>query len=259
MHEQLKPWKDCGKVGLKNFKELLTLKGKKAAQREIREARQQAAQQKNQLKQKLYLYLGAGFIGLLIWVLGGGLLENTKLPAPAEQTAFDQVLAAPEQKHTLTVYADFQCPNCRDEALLLERAWQIPKFSRYTTLIYRHFPLDTHAHSLTAARYAEAAGRQGKFWEMHDALFANQTLWSGLADTESIFLGYASDIGLDLEQLRIDLEDQTLSDKIFTDTRGGIKAGVRATPTLFLDGKMVIAPRTLADLQKLLSTTEGSP
>ncbi|MEQ8954001.1 MAG: thioredoxin domain-containing protein, partial [Gammaproteobacteria bacterium] len=90
--------------------------------------------------------------------------------------------------------------------------------------------------------YAEAAARQGMFWQMHDFLFANQAIWSGLPQVEEEFDSYARQLNLDLAQLHADMELDEVLQKIRNDQRGGNISGVRSTPTLFINGRNVGQP-----------------
>jgi protein-disulfide isomerase len=104
----------------------------------------------------------------------------------------------PKAPVTLEEFGDFQCPPCGALHPMLKTLQQ--EFGPRLRLIFREFPLvPAHQHALAAARSAEAAGMQGKFWEMHDLLYDNQKLWSNAIDVRPIFEDYATKIGLDLE------------------------------------------------------------
>jgi protein-disulfide isomerase len=100
-------------------------------------------------------------------------------------------------------------------------------------LVFRHFPLvSEHPHAGLAARAAEAAARQGRFWEMHDALFANQRF----LDADAL-RSYAADVGLDLHRFDRDLVDPGIAARIGQHIASGRAVGVRSTPTFFLNGQ----------------------
>ena len=107
-----------------------------------------------------------------------------------------------------------------------------------------------HPHAWTAATYAEAAGRQGKFWEMHDLLFRTQQQWSFRPANEvsAQFDSYAQQLQLDLDQLKEDIDLREVAQKIRTDQLGGNKAGVRSTPAMFLNGTMINSGISATDL-----------
>ena len=207
-------------------------------QRQIREAKQKAAKQKQQRLQifgRLALYVALPV--LLIFVVYV-LVSQGPTYSPVEVAPNDHVFGDPETPVSIVVYADFQCPACATESQLMARIW--PRIENRAHMIFRHYPLTAaNPHAWTAALYAEAAGRQDRFWEMHDFLFVNQPIWSFLPDVESEFDSYAETLELDLEQLQADLENETVIDKVRDDQRGGNAAGVRSTPVMFINGRRV--------------------
>src|SRR6266404_7445480 len=141
---------------------------------------------------------------------------------------------------TLEEFGDFQCPPC---GRLSEPLNEIQK--KYNVrLIYRNFPLPAHAHAKEAAYAAEAAGHQGKFWEMHDLLFREQAVWSHSMDPRALFQAYAGMLQLDLSRFRNDMDSSEVQQKVDTDQRRGAAIGVKTTPTIFLNNQE-IAPSDL--------------
>ncbi len=138
----------------------------------------------------------------------------------------------------LEEFGDFQCPPCA--ALHPELQKIEAKYGSRVRVIFREFPLvPTHEHALTAARAAEAAGMQGKFWEMHGMIYENQKAWHKLFDVRPIFEGYAARIGLDVERFKRDVGSSTVERRIFLDGKRAHALGVKGTPTLFLNGREV--------------------
>ena len=232
------------------------MKDKKASQRKLKEEKQAAAKRKERLTGFL-LKSGGLIIALLaVVVFYQGLFGGPPSLPPEEVGAMDHIRGNADAAVTLTVYGDFECPSCRTETEVLARAW--PQIGNEIRLVFRHYPLDVHRHAFLAARYAEAAARQERFWEMHDILYANQELWAGIDDPLPLFDGFARDIDLDLEQLKLDIELPEIRAKILSDQRGGTRAGVRGTPTLFLNGDLLNTPRTTSELiQAIRSTASG--
>lgn len=114
------------------------------------------------------------------------------------------------------------------------------EFGDRLRIIFREFPLvPTHQHALVAASAAEAAGLQGKFWEMHDKLYENQKTWHEAFDVRPIFEGYAKDIGLDIERYKQDINSDQVAQRIFQDGKRGHSLNVKGTPTVFLNGREV--------------------
>jgi protein-disulfide isomerase len=136
---------------------------------------------------------------------------------------------------TLEEFADFQCPPC---GKLSEPINQLQReFASKLRFVFRNFPLAMHTHAREAARAAEAAGLQGKFWQMHDLLFREQEVWSKSDDVHSLFDAYARMIGLNLERFHKDMQGSEVEAQISIDQRHGSVIGVRNTPTLFLNNE----------------------
>lgn len=100
---------------------------------------------------------------------------------------------------------------------------------------YRHFPLPSHSNSKIAGQAAEAAGNQGKFWEMHDILFEKQTEWSGEGDPQKVFEGYAQNLSLDVDKFKEDIKNAIGS--VNQDAADGKNLTVSSTPTFFINGQ----------------------
>jgi protein-disulfide isomerase len=131
---------------------------------------------------------------------------------------------------TLVEYGDFQCPYCRRAHPLVKRL--LNERGNDLNFVFRNFPLrEIHTYAYAAATAAEAAGRQGKFWEMHDLIFENQNKLN-----TNFLLALAQQMGLDMPQFAKDSKSEGLQNKIETDFESGIRSGVNATPTFFLNG-----------------------
>lgn len=223
----------------------------KEDKKQVREEKKQAAKRQKQRNSLLWKGALLVFIPLVLFVFYQGLFGRAPVYAPDQIAETDHVMGAVNAPLTITIYADFQCPQCLNEAELIRTAW--PRISNKVRLVYRYFPLDTHRHSFVAARYAEAAGKQDNFWQMHDVLFANQAFWAEARDINSIFDDYAEKLGLDMDQLQSDIVSDDVRKKIMADQQGGIKAGVRGTPVLFFNGKRVDSPRTAGELVTMVN------
>ena len=136
-------------------------------------------------------------------------------------------------------YADLECPYCASAHLILK---QLP-----VQRVFRHFPVvSKHPRARVLAAAAEAAGLQGRFWEMHDSLLEDQ----GHLDDPHLWRR-AEELGLDLDRFEADRRSQAVAERVERDFRSGIRAGVTATPTLFVDGHVhagVPGPDLLAQL-----------
>ena len=130
-------------------------------------------------------------------------------------------------------FADLQCPACRSAAPIVKNVLEKHKDQVY--FVWRHYPLSTHKNARLAARAAEAAAIQGKFFEMTDILFTKQPEWSEKSDSKDLFVSYAQEIGLDVEKFKADLDaSYDIIDQDFAD---GNKVGVSSTPTFFINGE----------------------
>src|SRR5690606_25330975 len=176
---------------------------KRDEQKRIREQKQREAQQRAG-RQKLLGKVAMFVLAPLVMIaLAYALLGQGKVYSPIEIAETDHVRGNAEGVK-LVVYADFQCPACATEHAILAEAWD--RISSRVQMVFRHYPLSTsHPHAWEAATFAEAAARQGRFWEMYDLLFLNQTYWSTLGDVTGEFEGYAEQLELNLEQLREDI------------------------------------------------------
>jgi protein-disulfide isomerase len=135
----------------------------------------------------------------------------------------------------LVVYGDFECPHTAAAAREINR---LSARGAAFEVVFRHFPLtDIHPHALAAAEAAEAAGRQDRFWEMHDLLFRNQRRLE-----PSDLARHAERIGLDHERFQADLADPAIVARIERDVASGIASGVDGTPTLYINGRRYEGP-----------------
>jgi protein-disulfide isomerase len=144
---------------------------------------------------------------------------------------------------TLTVYSDFQCPACAIATKNLANVEEM--YGDKVAVVYRHFPLTSiHRHAEMAARAAEAAARQGKFWPMHDKLFATQSAWSSVPDVQEIFMTYAQDLDLDQDRFAADMKDSDVRNRVARDALDARGLGLRGTPSVFLNGEEISLPST---------------
>lgn len=216
---------------------------KRDQQRKNKEAKQQAAAQREKTKKLLGKVALFGIAPVLALVVIVTLLTQGPTYSTVEIAESDHVRGLETNPVTIVVYADFQCPACATENTTMTQLW--PDIRDKAHLIFRHFPITAaHPHTWTASLYAEAAGKQGKFWEMHDYLFATQSIWSSLPSfaAEEEFETYALALDLDMEQMKLDMESDELIRKVRNDQRSGNSSGVVSTPAVFVDGKLLARP-----------------
>ncbi len=224
---------------------------KSSEQKLKKEAKKQQAKRKEALKKNLFIVFLVVLIPIALYVFYQGLFGGATVYPPDVVSEADHTRGADDAPLTITMYGDFQCSSCALEANHLASSWA--QISNKVRLVFRNYPLDTYAHSFEAAQYAEAAARQGMFWEMYNYLYADQATWSLVSDATIIFDGYAEDLGLDLNLLRNDVELPEIREKILADQRGGTRAGVRSTPTMYFNGEMVANPRSAGELVQMVN------
>jgi protein-disulfide isomerase len=203
---------------------------------------------------------------LLIWTaiivgLAGATWGMAKLASsPSDQTAIltsavsdsDWIKGNKDAKVVLVEYSDFQCPACAGYAPIVNEI--VGEFGDKIAFVYRHFPLPYHQQADLAARTAESAGKQNKFWEMTDLLFTNQTAWADKNDAREKFISYAQSLGLDLNRFESDLDSAELKKEVENDYLSGA-AIVNSTPTFFLNGKKIQNPRSYEEFRNLIIQT----
>jgi protein-disulfide isomerase len=186
--------------------------------------------------------LGIGIITVLLFV--GGIMALTRKNTPAAPQSFDPAvlvredsfrIGAEEPQVTLVEFSDLQCPFCAQAHPVVEEL--LTAHPDQLAYVFRHFPLLQHQHAVAAAEAAEAAGAQGKYWEMATMLFERQSRWESSSDPLPIFREYAGELALDLEQYDRDMSEHTYREKIQQGIADGNTAGVNATPTFFIDGE----------------------
>ncbi|MEX2028790.1 MAG: thioredoxin domain-containing protein [Candidatus Curtissbacteria bacterium] len=200
-------------------------------------------------------FIGIGLVTLAV-IVGGAFIFGNQKPGPSALDAgqidlFQGVKHAegtPSAKVKIVEFGDFQCPACGMAHPIVKRV--LAKNMDQVYFVFRNFPLPAHANAVEAARTAEAAGEQGKYFEMFDILYENQKDWENLANPADKFGEYAQKLGLDMEKFK---EDQKMSiTNINSDKSLGEKAGVDSTPTFFINGQKYPGVISEADLQKII-------
>jgi protein-disulfide isomerase len=131
---------------------------------------------------------------------------------------------------TLLEYGDYECPYCGAAYPIVKEAQA--RMGERLRFVFRNFPITTsHPHAEQAAEAAEAAGSQGKFWEMHDVLYENQRRLD-----DSDLRGYAQRLGLDLQSFDRDMAEHVHAGRVHDDFMSGVRSGVNGTPTFYING-----------------------
>src|SRR5262245_49346118 len=209
----------------------------------------------------LVLAVAAGVFAALWKSASGGDSSNsafaTTAPPPvtssnpvSSQTSPQPLATKPNLKVSSAVvleeYGDYQCPPCGQ---LYPEIKQIEKeYGNQVQIVFHHFPLTKlHKNALLAARAAEAARNQNRFWEMHDQLYRNQKQWADSDDARSVLISYAQQLNLNAERFTRDLDSNQVEQRISADIQRGSALGVTGTPTVFLDTHLLRYEATNAD------------
>ena len=161
--------------------------------------------------------------------------ESQSVSAKSDTSA--HVRGNPDAPVTLEEFADFQCPPCGQFAPFAEEL--LKEYDSRLRVVFRNFPLPVHEHAREAALAAEAAGFQGKFWEMHDTLYREQLAWSKAPNARELFESYAGTLGLNMDQFKKDVDSDKARERVDSDHALGDSLGIKVTPTLFINNRPV--------------------
>lgn len=209
--------------------------------------------------------------GVLAVALGAGvvLFRSAKQApsAPADKNSStaeknpSSVLAGAKPAHakgsenapvTLEEFGDFECPPCGALHPLLKKLMD-DYGEEKLRLVFRQYPLpQIHKHAVSAAYAAEAAGLQGRFWEMYDKLYSDQATWSKAPDPRIFLLQYARDIGLDVDRFQRDMNSPEAQTRVMFDYQRGRSLGVTGTPTIFINGRLLPPETTDKQLREMI-------
>lgn len=158
---------------------------------------------------------------------------------------------------TVIEYGDFQCPACFSYYPIFKQLKE--EYKDTVTFQFRNFPIiSAHPNAMAAHRAAEAASNQGKFWEMHDLLYERQKSWEKSNNAAEIFSGYATELGLNMEQYTTDVNSSATNANIQADFKAGEEIGVTGTPGFVIDGKLIENPNSVEAFKKLIDEAIAS-
>ena len=195
-------------------------------------------------------------LGLAIW----GSSATTKAPAGEPVATSGDLLAVVSDDYvkgnlaapvTLIEYLDFECEACGAYYPLLKQL--NAEFPDDLRIVTRYFPLPGHRNGMTAALAVEAAARQGKYVEMHDALFEGQREWGEQQSANpALFEKYAVQVGLELERFKVDVKDASVRARVERDFASGKELGNTGTPSFFLNGQKLENPGSYDALKQAI-------
>jgi protein-disulfide isomerase len=170
----------------------------------------------------------------------------TPQSSPNAPTGFAKPNVKVSSPVVLEEYGDYQCPPCGMLYPVLKEIEH--EYGDQLRVVFRHYPLTKiHKHAMMAAQAAEAARNQGKFWEMHDRLYRNQNVWKDLPDGRPTFIGYARELGLNVERFSREMDSPEVQQRITSEMQRGSGVGVTGTPTVFIEGQMLRFEATTPD------------
>lgn len=155
-------------------------------------------------------------------------------------------------KVTVVEFGDFQCPACFAAEPAVEQVIAAYKNNPDFNFVFRNFPLPQHQYALISAEAVEAAGEQGKYWQMHDKIYQTQNDWASSANPLDLFAGYAQQLGLDVNKFKQEVQQNKFDDLIRTDQRDGINLNVNSTPTFFINGKPQVGGLSFEQFKALI-------
>jgi protein-disulfide isomerase len=211
------------------------------------------------------IFTWLGFIIIIALIIIGLVAASKKHPAttsevaiplPTPVTSADWTRGNPNAPVTLVEYADFECPACQAYYPVIEQVFDAS--SSTVRMVFREFPLPQHADAIPSAKAAEAAGNQGKFWEMYSLIYPNHADWETLSDPTSVFVGYAQKLGLNISQFTSDMNSAVVAKKISDSVTVGTAAGIDATPTFFLNGHRIQNPESYDEFITAIQTAASS-
>ena len=176
-------------------------------------------------------------IGYLFWLGPSSSNVSTQIKDPSLLVRDNSHMTGTSTaKVTVVEFGDFECPACAGANPELKKTIDAYKSNPNFNFVFRHFPLPQHKNAIPAALVAEAAGAQGKFFEMDSALYENQSEWGESADPSAFFTKYATALDLDMTKFNADIKDSKYSDFIQSDAADGATLGIDHTPTVFING-----------------------
>lgn len=176
-------------------------------------------------------------LGRVLSTPAGGLDDENKIEIVEE----DNIKGPEDARITIVEYSDFECPACAAYYPIVQKL--LETFPDDVRFVYRHLPLKSiHPNAERAAQAAEAAGRQNKFFEMHDLLFEKQDEWSSAEDFDAVLLEYAKEIELDESQFATDIDSTEVAERVDGDVKAAYTLNLQSTPSFFVNGSKIQNP-----------------
>lgn len=228
-----------------------TVKQQRDLKQQEKDRRRQATARQDKTKNIItWTSIGVVVVGI-IWLIAVSSKGGGSNVAVAAVTADDHIRGVQTAPVVLIEYSDFQCPACGSYFPIVQGLKVT--YGDQLAVVYRNYPLtQLHQYAQLAAQAAEAAARQGKYWEMHDLLFDRQKSWSTASDVKQTFIDYAKELKLDEATFKNDLESSTVKDRVTRDITSGNAVSITGTPTFFLNGEKIANPNGEAAFKQLI-------
>lgn len=191
-------------------------------------------------------------LGVLVLGFFGVIVLSKDKDSGGSNGSSDHTFGKGQSGVTVVEFGDFQCPACGKFYPIVNQVKE--NYEDKITFQFRHYPLvNIHPNAMAAHRAAEAAGKQGKFWEMHDFLYERQASWQSSTNPSKVFEDYAAELGINVDKFKEDAASQTVSDIINNDVKAAQEIGATGTPTFVIDGKKLDQlPNSYEEFSKLI-------
>lgn len=211
------------------------------------------------LKLSIALVLGAALLGITLIAATSSDENISQGTASTEILAEDSRLLSesPDDRVEIVEFLDFECESCLALYPTMERIRE--EYGDRITVAIRYFPIPTHTNAQIAAQTVEAAAKQGELEAMYKKMYDTQTEWGESQDSkEALFVSFAEDLGLDMEQFNADLNSPETVERVESDQEAGIALGVQGTPTVFFNDEVIEGMPTYEDLKSRIDAALAS-
>lgn len=231
----------------------ISVKTKKAEKKEADRVRARKRMIKQAILWGVTVFIIIGASAGIVWSVKNGGTSGGSIGSIPEVTTNDWILGNENSTVTIVEYSDFQCPACAAYYSVVKKLMN-EEFGDKVRFVYRHFPLiETHLEAALAVSASESAGLQGKFWQMHDKLFENQITWANNPKAREIFIGYAKELDLNVEEFTKNLDGREGKDKAINAYKASIRMGLNSTPSFFINGKKIQNPQSYEDFRNIIN------
>jgi protein-disulfide isomerase len=228
---------------MENSEEKLTKRERKALAKEQKKLDREKQERVGKIKKLAVVALILGLIGFGGYKAWKWINTPTEEVTPLQLSISENDWVKGNRNASVVIYefSDFQCPACATYYPVIKQV--VDEFGDKVAFVYKQFPLESiHNNARPAAIAAEAAGVQGKFWEMHDKLFESQAEWAEERNPEDKFIEFAQELELDLDKFKADMESSEIKERIDRSIQLGYSLGINSTPTMFINGEKIQLP-----------------